>query len=176
MKKLLFTAAIAVLGFVGVKAQSGNFEVSPYIGVPVGDSNGFGFNAGALFGYYFEVIPRLKVGGTIGLDQFFGKNKNGWDYADATFLPLAASAKFNITERFFAGLDLGYAFGITDAAGDGGFLARPRIGVSLPIVDVYAFYKTINFSVDEPGDWDSPHDWNDNWNVGSVGVGAAFKF
>lgn len=176
MKKLIFTAAIAVFGLIGVNAQSGSFEVGPYIGAPVGNADGFGFNAGALFGYYVEVIPRLKVGGVVGLDQFFGKNENGWDYADATFLPIAASAKFNITDKFFAGLDLGYAIGLTDGAGDGGFLARPRIGFSLPIVDIYAFYKTINFSVDEPGDWNSPEDWDDSWNVGSVGVGAAFKF
>lgn len=177
MKKLLFTAAIAVFLFTGANAQNGNFEVGPYLGAPVGDADGASFNAGATFAYYVEVIPRLKVGGMVGVDHFFGKD---YDYhgieiekSDATFIPLAASAKFNITDKFFAGLDLGYAIGVSDAAGDGGFLARPRIGFSLPFLDIYGYYKSISYSYDLGDDY---ADWDDSWTLGSVGVGAAFKF
>ncbi len=177
MKKIIFTVLLSVMGLLGVQAQSGSFEVGPYLGAPVGDADGLSFNAGATFAYYFEVIPRLKVGGLIGVDHFFGKD---YDWGDvtyesdgATFIPIAASAKFNITDKFFAGLDLGYAIGVSDGAGDGGFMARPRVGLSLPIVDVYGFYKNINYSWDGPGD---PDNWDDGFNVGSIGVGAAFKF
>lgn len=178
MKKLFLTTVIAILGLVGAHAQNGSFEVGPYLGAPVGDADGLSFNAGATFAYYFEVIPRLKVGGLIGIDHFFGKDYD-WGNATyesdgATFIPLAASAKFNITSRFFAGLDLGYAIGVSDGAGDGGFLARPRIGFSLPIVDLYGYYKSINYSWDGPDG--HPEDWDNGFNVGSVGVGAAFKF
>jgi len=176
MKKFILSLIITISGIVGLNAQSGTFEVGPYLGAPIGDADGYNFNTGATFAYYFNVIPKLKVGPLIGVDQFFGKEENGWDYPDVTFLPLAASAKFNFTERFYAGLDLGYAIGLSDGAGDGGLLARPQIGISLPIVDLYGYYKSINFSVDEPGDWDSPGDWDDDWNLGSIGVGAAFKF
>lgn len=174
MKKFLLSAAIAVFGLMGVNAQ---FEVGPYVGVPIGDADGFGFNAGATFGYYYEVIPRLKVGGILGVDHFFGKEyEDGgftYDANDATFIPIAASAKFNITDKFFAGLELGYAIGVTDAAGDGGFLYRPRVGLSLPMIDVYAFYKGISYSYDVTYDW-GYYDYS--WNTGSIGAGAAFRF
>ncbi len=177
MKKIIFTVLLSGMGFVGVQAQSGSFEVGPYLGAPVGDADGLSFNAGATFAYYIEVIPRLKVGGLIGVDHFFGKDYEWgnvtYEGDGATFIPIAASAKFNITEKFFAGLDLGYAIGVSDGAGDGGFMARPRIGFSLPIVDVYGYYKNINYNWDGPGD---PDNWDDGFNVGSVGVGAAFKF
>jgi len=173
MKKLILAAVIAVFGWAGANAQIGNFEAGPYLGAPVGDGGIFGFNAGATFGYYAQVVPRLRVGGIIGIDQFFGKEDDGWSYPDATFIPVAASAKFNITERFFVGLDLGYAIGVTSAAGDGGFLASPKMGISLPIVDIYGYYKAISYSYD----WgDSPADWDNDLNVGSIGVGAAFRF
>lgn len=174
MKKLLLSTAIAVFGLMGVNAQ---MEAGPYLGLPIGDADGFAFNAGATFGYYYEVIPRLKVGGIVGVDHFFGKEyeEGGFTYDanDATFIPIAASAKFNITDKFFAGLELGYAIGVTDAAGDGGFLYRPRVGFSLPLIDVFAFYKGINYSYDIDYGLGST---NYTWNTGSVGVGAAFKF
>lgn len=74
MRKFLLATAFAVLGFMGVQAQNTSMEAGPYLGIPVGDSDGFSFNAGATFGYYFNVIPnRLKVGGVVGIDHFFGK-------------------------------------------------------------------------------------------------------
>lgn len=119
----------------------------------------------------------LKIGGVTGVDHFFGKE---YDYGTvtvdgegATFIPIAASAKYNFTEKFFAGLDLGYAIGVSDGAGDGGFLYKPRVGFSLPMVDLYAFYKGISF--------DNEYDYgfgtvSTSWTVGSIGAGAAFKF
>lgn len=174
MKKLFLTAAFAVFGLTALNAQ---FEAGPYLGAAVGDGDAHNLNVGATFAYYVPIVDGLKIGGITGVDHFFGKDENGWDWPDATFLPLAASAKYNITPKFFVGLDLGYAIGISDGAGDGGFLARPNIGFSLPIVDLYGYYKTINYSWDDPGDdWNGPGDWDDSWNLGSIGVGAAFKF
>lgn len=170
MKKMIFTAALAVFGWIGVSAQ---FEAGAYLGAPVGDADGTSLNAGATFAYYVPIIDGLKIGGIAGIDHFFGKDHKGWDYPDATFLPIAASAKYNFNPKLFVGLDLGYAIGVSDGAGDGGFLARPRFGFSLPIVDLYAYYKSINYRWD-PGD--GPDEWDNKWNLGSVGVGASFKF
>lgn len=164
MKKMFLTAAFAVLGLGGLNAQ---FEAGPYMGAAVGDGD-HGFNLGGTFAYYVPVVDGLRLGGITGIDQFFGND----DWPDATFLPLAASAKYNITPRFFVGLDLGYAIGISDAAGDGGFMARPNIGFTLSVLDLYAYYKSISYSWDPgPGP-----DWDNNWNLGSVGVGVAFRF
>ena len=167
MKKVLGVAAIAVLGLTGLNAQ---FEAGPYLGAAVGDGD-HGLNIGATFAYYVPVAEKFKVGGITGIDQYFGND----DWPDATFLPIAASAKFNVTPRLFIGLDLGYAIGLTDGAGDGGFLAKPNFGFSLPVVDLYAYFKNISYSWDEPNPGSNP-DWDDSWNLGSVGVGAAFKF
>ena len=182
MKKIVLAAFLGIFSFAGLQAQEGTFEVGPYIGAPVGDTDGTSVNTGVTFGYYFGVIPKLKVGPMIGVDHFFGKeyDRGGYhfDKEDKTFIPIAASAKFNFTERFYAGLDLGYAIGVSDAAGKGGFLARPQIGFSLPMVDIYGYFKTINYAYadDYWDEYDGPEDWDDNWNLGSVGVGAAFKF
>lgn len=176
MKKVIFTVLLSVIGLVGVQAQNGNFEVGPYLGAPVGDADALSFNTGATFAYYVNLAPKWQLGGLIGVDHFFGKDYR-WGNATyegegATFLPLAVAGKFQITPQLFVGLDLGYAIGVSDGAGDGGFLARPRFGFSLPIVDLYGYYKSINYRWDPE---DGPGDWDNNWNVGSVGVGAAFK-
>lgn len=175
MKKIILSAVFSVIGLAGLNAQSGSFEIGPYLGAPVGDADALSFNTGATFAYYVNLAPKWQLGGLVGIDHFFGKDYRWGNYEiegeGATFIPLAASAKFQINEKLFAGLDLGYAIGISDGAGDGGFLARPRFGFSLPIVDLYAYYKAINYKWDGPGDVD----WDDSYNVGSVGVGAAFK-
>lgn len=184
MKKLLLVAAFAVCGMFSAKAQGLSMEAGPYIGIPVGDSDLFSFNAGATFGLYFNVIPdKLKVGGIVGIDHFFGKEYEIGNFKidgeDATFIPIAASAKFNFTNRYFVGLDLGYNIGVSDGAGDGGFLARPRIGMSLPMLDLFLFYKHINFAYsDDYWDWDNDGywGWDNDWSVGSIGIGANFRF
>lgn len=170
MKKMILAAVFTVVGLGGLNAQ---FEAGPYLGAAVGDGD-YGVNLGGTIAYYVPVAGGFRLGGITGIDQFIGNN----DWPDATFLPLAASGKYNITPRFFVGLDLGYAIGITDAAGDGGFLARPNVGFTLSFVDLYAYYKTISYSWNGPN-WDGPGpgpDWDTKWNLGSVGVGAAFRF
>lgn len=174
MKKILLSAALAVLGLVSTNAQDSGFEAGLYVGVPVADiGDGTSVNIGATAGYYFEVIENLKVGGIVGYDHFLVKS----DYKDlgakdVGFIPIAASAKYNFVESFFAGLDLGYAIGASEG-NDGGFLYRPRVGWSTSMVDVYAFYKGISNkeSVEVMGVKSSVSS-----TAGSVGVGAAFKF
>src|SRR5690606_13553626 len=173
MSKIIFTVLLSVIGLSGVNAQSGNFEVGPYLGPAIGEGgDAYNLNVGATFAYYVPVIDGLKVGGITGLDHYFGKDYRGWDIPDATFIPIAASAKYNFIPKLYVGLDLGFAIGLSDGS-KGGFYGRPSFGFSLPVVDLYAYYKSINNSW-EPED--GPGDWDNKWNVGSVGVGAAFKF
>jgi len=183
MKKLLFSAAIAVFGLVGANAQDSGFEAGAYVGIPVADvGDGTSLNIGATVGYYFEVIENLKVGGVIGYDHFIGKDEDidtgmgvmTLDGVDAGFIPIAASAKYNFTDNFFAGLDLGYAIGVSDGAGDGGFLYKPRVGYSTERVDLYAFYKGISYKYNF--DYGYGLSGSTTSTAGSVGVGAAFKF
>lgn len=178
MKKLLFSAMIAVFGLLNVNAQDSGFEAGAFVGVPVADvGDGTSFNIGATVAYYFEVMDNFKVGGLVGYDHFIGKEYDvagmTIDGEDAGFIPIAASAKYNFVESFFAGVDLGYAIGITDGAGDGGFLYRPRIGWSTSMVDLYAFYKGISYKYDVPTGLGVS---SVTATAGSVGIGAAFKF
>lgn len=176
MKKMILAVFISMMGIAGLQAQNGSWEIGPYLGAPVGDADASSFNTGATFAYYVDLAPKWKLGGLVAIDHFFGKEyswgNNTYKSDGATFIPITASAKFQINEKLFAGLDLGYAIGVSDGAGDGGFLARPRFGFSLPIVDLYGYYKAINYNWDGPG---GPGDWDDSYNLGSVGVGAAFK-
>lgn len=182
MKKLFLTAAIAAFGFVNSNAQDTGFEAGAYIGIPVADvSDGTSINIGATVAYYFNVAEGLKIGGLVGYDHFIGKDEDfdtgmgvvTLDAVDAGFIPIAASAKYNFTENFFVGADLGYAIGVTDGAGDGGFLYRPRVGYSTNLVDLYAFYKGISYkyTFDYAG-----LSTSSTATAGSVGIGAAFKF
>lgn len=64
--------------------------------------------------------------------------KNGWPFVDphknlstsVSFLPIAAAARFNITDEFVAGLDLGYAASLAKN-GVGGLYFRPLLGYEL---------------------------------------------
>lgn len=182
MKKLIFSAALAACGLFVGNAQDSGFEAGAYVGIPVADvSDGTSFNIGVTAAYYFNVAEGFKLGGLLGYDHFIGKDEDintGFgtvtvEGEDAGFIPIAASAKYNFTENFFVGADLGYAIGITDGAGDGGFLYRPRVGYSTSMVDIYAFYKGISYKYEETimGVTASA-----NVTAGSVGVGASFKF
>lgn len=183
MKKTILTAAVAVFGLVVANAQDSGFEAGAYVGIPVADvSDGTSINIGATVGYYFEVADGLKIGGITGYDHFIGKEEEMTymgttmtvDGVDAGFIPIAASAKYNFTENFFVGADLGYAIGISDGAGDGGFLYKPRVGWSTSMVDLYAFYKGISYKYDF--DYGFGATGSTTATAGSVGIGAAFKF
>jgi len=182
MKKLLLSAVVAAFGLVGANAQDSGFEAGAYVGIPVADaSDGTSMNVGVTVAYYFEVMENFKVGGLVGYDHFIGKDQDidtGFgtitvDGVDAGFIPIAASAKYSFGS-FFGGLDLGYAIGVSDGAGDGGFLYRPRFGWSSSRVDLYAFYKGISYKYDVPSGLGTTS--SVSATAGSVGIGAAFKF
>ncbi|SMC59493.1 hypothetical protein [Moheibacter sediminis] len=183
MKKLFLTAAFAAIAMVGVNAQATGVEAGAYVGIPVADaSDGSSINLGATVGYYFEVIEGLKVGGIVGYDHFIGKSGDdviiggttfSTDAVDYGFIPIAASAKYNFVPNFFAGLDLGYAIYVGDGEGDGGFYFRPRAGYSTTSFDIYAFFKGIsNKYTTDYGIYST----SVSSTLGSVGVGAAYKF
>lgn len=55
--------------------------------------------------------------------------KDGFE-GEVQFLPIAASGRFNASEDFSIGADLGYALGINEG-NDGGFYYRPIVGYNL---------------------------------------------
>ena len=132
MKKL-FIVAIAALGFAfSAQAQEG-FGAGVNLGLPVGDlDDAYGFNIGIDAQYLGAVSETFYAGGTVGYSRYFGKTYDiapgvEIDPEDISFLPIAAVAKFMVTEDFSIGTDLGYAVSLKDEI-DGGFYYRPKLG------------------------------------------------
>ncbi|WP_068595915.1 hypothetical protein ACF3NR_04235 [Vaginella massiliensis] len=169
MKKLVLAAAVAVFGIAGVNAQTTGVEGGVHVGIPVGDvSDVSSFNIGIDVAYLYPIAQNFKLGLASGYDHFIGKD----DVDDFGFIPLAASAKFNPTQNFFVGADLGYAFATKDNM-DGGFYYQPKVGYSGAAVDVYGFYK----GVAGKNEYELLNvKYTNDWNIGSVGVGVAYKF
>ena len=171
MKKVLLIAAFVVVGLTGVNAQEenkvkddvndvvemakkGGFYLGGNIGVPLsgaGDlaSFNFGFDAA----YLFEVIPNLEVGALIGYSHFIGDGTYTFsgdegtiirDYKDASFLPIAASARYQFNDgQFFAGLDTGFAINLSGDA-DSGFYIRPKFGYNLGPITLVGSFTSIS--------------------------------
>lgn len=132
MKKVLFIAALALLGFSNVNAQDGSFNVGANIGITTGDADvSYGLMISAEANYLFEVADEFKVGPSVSYVNYFGKTINGFDIDNASFIPLAAAGRFNASEKFDIGLDLGYGIGISPDGNDGGFYYRPLVGYKL---------------------------------------------
>lgn len=128
MKKLLLTAAIALFAFTA-NAQDGSFKIGVNVGVPSGDvSDAFSFNAGLDVAYLIDVSDQFQVGGATGFNNFFGKDILGFKVDDFQFAPIAAAARYNVSDQIYLGADIGYAIALGD--GDGGVYYRPRFGYS----------------------------------------------
>ncbi len=170
MKKVLFIAVFAAFGFIGINAQEnddksdfnevvemakgGGFYVGANIGVPLSGAGDLAsFNFGFDIAYLFEVIPNLEVGGLLGYSHFIGDgtyiyNGDGGtfirDYKDASFLPIAASARYNFNDyQFFAGLDTGFAINLSGDA-DSGFYIRPKFGYRLGAITLIGSFTSIS--------------------------------
>ncbi len=131
MKKLFLAIVMLTFG-IALNAQDGKFNVGANIALPIGDSsNAFSFGFSAEANYLFEVSDDFQVGPSASLVYYFGKSENGFEVSDASFLPLAAAGRFNVSDEFTLGADLGYAIGISPDGNDGGFYYRPLVGYNI---------------------------------------------
>lgn len=151
MKKLFLCAAIAVFGLSNVDAQE--FKVGLSAGLPIGDVGDFyTFSVIADANYLFDVSEEFQVGPMAGLSYSFGEDIEGSvgdvsieiEAEDAIFLPIGGAARFNLSENFTLGADLGYAIGVSDGF-DGGFYYAPKVqyGISESL-DIVASYRGVS--------------------------------
>lgn len=165
MKKLLLTCFFALVCLtiqaqdeIIEKAKNGGFYVGANIGLPLSTASDISsFNFGFDVAYLFEVIENLEVGGLVGYTHFIGdggvvyyNNGNTFeaDYKDASFLPIAASARYYFADhRFFGGLDLGVGINVSGDA-KSGFYARPKFGFDLGTVALIASFQSISGGTD----------------------------
>jgi len=152
MKKLFLLSVIAIFGFT-VSAQDssstdgGGFNAGINVGLPIGDAgDGWTFNLTLDLSYLWEVSNVFEAGLATGYSHSFGDNIDlgslgSFDVDDAGFIPIAGVARFNVTDEFVLGADLGYAIGVSPSDNDGGFYYSPRMqyGVSESIDIVFAY-------------------------------------
>ena len=96
--------------------------------------------------YLFDFIGLLEAGPLVGYSRYFREE----GFNDVQFVPVAASVRIGLPQIFFVGMDLGYAFGLSDEM-KGGFYYRPLIGYQFLKVAFVLSYSGItddNFEVD----------------------------
>ncbi|MFC4220090.1 outer membrane beta-barrel protein [Flagellimonas marina] len=167
MKKILLFTSALILGISTIQAQN-SFYIGAHAGLPVNDgaSNYTSFALTADVGYLFDISEDFKIGPTLGYSHTFGKDIDmGVLFAetdDIQFMPIAAASRFNISDKFTVGADVGFAIGINEE-NDGGFYYSPRAAYSLSkTIDAVLSYRGIS------GD-------SGNWNIISVGVEFSFN-
>lgn len=142
MKKLFLLPIFAILTITSVNAQE--FKAGVNVGLPLGDiEDAYTLNIGVEANYLWDVSEEFKAGISAGYSHYLGDSDFGVD--DAGFLPIAAAGRFNVSEDFVIGADLGYAVGISPSGNDGGFYYAPRVqyGVSESL-DIVLAYKGIS--------------------------------
>ncbi|VTQ06770.1 Uncharacterised protein [Sphingobacterium daejeonense] len=161
MKKLIFAAALLLIG-VGANAQTpGQFKAGVNIGLPVGDvADVASFTAGADLAYLWNISENFQLGPTAGFQNYFIKSElKDLGAENVNFVPVAASGQYSIVPNFFIGADLGYAF-VTSGGGDGGFYYMPKLGYQQPSYEVYGGYRGVS---------------NDG-SISAINLGVNFKF
>ncbi|MGY0392278.1 hypothetical protein ACW5R3_06975 [Bizionia sp. KMM 8389] len=185
MKRSVLFAALFVFSFVTIQAQdimekakSGGFYVGANIGLPLSATSDISaFNFGFDGAYLFEVIDNLEVGGLVGYTHFIADGSYNYssfwdedfvvieDYKDASFIPIAASARYYFADRkFFGGLDLGVGVNVSGDA-KSGFYARPKFGFDLGALALIASFQSISGGVD----------YGDTYYGGSYVSGSGFN-
>lgn len=167
MKKVIL-AVIAVMAFGFANAQEGQFKVGVHAGMPMGDaSDFFSVNLGLDAAYLWKVADKFSVGATTGFSTYLAKehtldfgfgvsaNVKGDNYS---YIPVAGTAQFSLTDKFFVGADLGYAISVGE--GDGGFLYQPKFGYQNEKIELYAAYKGIS----------------NEGSISSINLGFNYKF
>ena len=167
MKKLILSAvALFAFGFANAQEMDGGFQVGIHVGLPMGDVKDLtSFNAGLDLAYMWPAGEGFEIGAATGYDSWFAKDYEAFGVTikgeDAGFIPLAGALKYSVTENFFVGADLGYAFYVGDGDANGGFYYQPKVGYQMAEVDVFVGYKGISV---------------DGGTFSAVTLGAAYKF
>ncbi|NEV93142.1 hypothetical protein G3567_03135 [Psychroflexus sp. YR1-1] len=148
MKKIIVLGAF-LISTLSMNAQEANVSLSGALEFGQGESLTFGLNLD--LNYLWEASEKFDFGLTAGYHYYFKEDyqlvpSTTIDVPDFSFLPLAAAARFNATEKLTFGADIGYALGISPSGNNGGFYYAPKVqfGVT-PTLDIVFAYKVITF-------------------------------
>ena|SRR6218665_2530243 len=170
MKRIILSAiAFMAIGFA--HAQNGHFKVGAHAGAVVGDlQKSYSANLGIDAAYLWSITDKFSLGATTGFTAYVPKsyNYNSAPYPgyvnrnpEASFVPVAGTAQYSITDNLFLGADLGFAiFTGKKGTSDGGILYQPKFGYQTNKIELFAAYKGIT---------------NDG-NIASLNIGFNYKF
>jgi len=123
MKKLII---LLVILFSGAAANA-QFNVGVSAGLPSGDfSEAYSLSVHLDASYLTEVSDDFLVGGTTGLLYTLGDTVGPIEFEDLGYVPVAAAARYVISEKITTGADVGYALGIAPSGAEGGFYYAPK--------------------------------------------------
>lgn len=178
MKRLFLLSAIAgIFTFSSVSAQTKDPAMSGQklgVGVdfafPTGDFNNthkLGF--GGSLQFQTPIVEKLNFTASAGYLNFTGKDAintplGRLKYDNYGAIPVKAGIRYFLAENFYAGGELGAAFGTSTGAGTS-FIYTPNIGVEFPVAD--------KASIDLGARYES---WSHNGTSRFVGLRLAYNF
>ena len=151
MRKIFFASALAIVSFIGAKAQSGNNQVGIAfdLGVPTGDfgdavKTGFGGQVRGLLG----VGTAGQVSLTVGYSSFKEKEESGSDFK-MTILPILAGYRHNFN-GIYVEPQVGYGsygakatiLGSEVSDSEGAFTWAAGVGFAKNGIDIGARYQS----------------------------------
>lgn len=144
MKKLfLLTALAGMFAFSTASAQvrdpamSGSkLGIGAEFAFPTGDTNdAYKLGFGGSLQYQYPIAPQLNFTASAGYLNFTGKDIGlGLKIRDYAAIPVKLGLRYFLAENFYAGGELGAAFGTSDGAGTA-FVYTPGLGVEFPVSD-----------------------------------------
>ncbi|TGN27926.1 hypothetical protein [Empedobacter tilapiae] len=171
MKKKILSTSLFILGLISVNAQEkGHFKAGTHVGIPIVNIDfGYSVNLGLDVAYVWRLNKTVELGATTGFSNYFGKEETvsfmgyseTFEFKDVQIIPLAATAKFNLTSKFFLGADLGYAFILNENSDTGAFYFQPKVGLDIKQSELYLAYKGMA---------------KDGTGIGSINLGYAYNF
>jgi len=171
MKKLfLLTALAGMFAISNVSAQTKDPAMSGQkLGIGAefafptgdfGDVTDFGF--GGSLQFQTPIVEKLNFTATAGYLNF--KNKDVFGGGNFGIIPVKIGARYFLAENFYAGGELGAAFGTSDNS-ETSFVYTPNIGVEFPVSD--------KGSIDLGARYEA---WSNNGTAKFIGLRLAYNF
>ncbi|HEY0175074.1 MAG TPA: hypothetical protein VGC08_01770 [Pedobacter sp.] len=177
MKKLVLLTAIAgIFAISTVSAQTKDaamsgqkFGIGAEFAFPTGNfGDAFKLGYGGSLQFQTTIAQKLNFTATAGYMNFKAKDLEtpfgtfeGGNYGA---VPVKAGIRYFLSENFYAGGELGAAFGTSDGAGTA-FVYTPHIGVEFPVSDTG--------SIDLGARYEA---WSNNGTSGFFGLRLAYNF
>ncbi|TDQ08562.1 hypothetical protein [Pedobacter metabolipauper] len=171
MKKLFLAAAIA--GFFGISNVNAQTSDPAMGGSKIGIGAEFAFptgNFGEIYKmgyggslqYQMPIANKLNFLATAGYLNF--TPEDGLPFEDYGVIPVKLGARYFLAENFYAGGELGAAFGTGDNS-ETAFIYTPHIGVEFPVAD--------KGTVDLGARYEA---WSNNGTSRFIGLRLAYNF